>query len=685
MPRFDAEKRLLDLRAQIERHNRKYYVDNQPEISDAEFDALMAEMIALEGEHPDLVAPDSPSQRVGGAPVEEFSQVRHAVPMLSLENTYSREDLLAFHERITKLADGPIAYIVELKIDGVAVALRYENGLFVQGATRGDGRVGDDVTQNLKTIGSIPLRIAGKGETFDVPQVLDIRGEVYIPRADFDRWNEALMDEGEEPFANPRNAAAGSLRLLDPRLVAKRPLDIFVYGVDTSAVRTRLGHHHAAIAFLRWAGFRVNPHIRQCASIKEVVEACDGWEARRDDLPYEIDGMVIKVDSFAQQERMGATGKSPRWAISYKFPAKQATTRLVDIRVQVGRTGTLTPVAVLDPVSLGGTTVSRATLHNEDEIRRKDIRIGDRVVLEKGGEVIPKIVKIVESVRTGEERVFRMPERCPSCGGTVVREESEAAVRCVNAACPAQQQKRLEHFASRQAMDIDGLGAAVIQQLIEKGLVHDFADLYALRAEQLIPLERLAEKSADNLIQGIAASKARPFDRVLYALGIRHVGTRTAEILAARFSDMESLGSAPVEALEGVHEIGAVLARTVHAFFAEERNRRLLDRLRAAGLRFAREPGDARPGAGPLEGKTFLFTGTLSIPRAQAEGAVKRLGGTLVGSVSKKTSYLVAGSEPGSKLKKAKSLGVTILDEAAFQQLIEDSRSSIPSSRADTA
>lgn len=607
--------------------------------------------------------------------------MRHSVPMLSLDNTYSREELLAFHERIAKLVEEPVAYIVELKIDGVAVALRYEDGLFVQGATRGDGRVGDDVTQNLKTIGSIPLRIDPHGVERGLPRVLDIRGEVYISRTEFEHWNEALVDQGEEPFANPRNAAAGSLRLLDPRLVAKRPLDMFVYGIDTPAVRSKLRTHQHALNFLRSSGFRVNPNIRWCSSIQEVIAVCDAWETRRDELPYEIDGMVVKVDSFEQQDRMGSTAKSPRWAISYKFPAKQATTTLLEIRVQVGRTGTLTPVALLEPVVLAGTTVSRATLHNEDEIRRKDIRVGDRVILEKGGDVIPKIVKVVESARTGQERAFSIPNRCPSCGGAVIREEGEAASRCIHAACPAQQQKRLEHFASRQAMDIEGLGTAIIQQLLEKGLVRDFADLYGLRAEQLVPLERLAEKSAENLIRGIESSKERPFDRVLYALGIRHIGTRTAEILTARFRTIAGLAAASLEDLESVHEIGPVLAQSIRAFFSEERNRKLLERLGAAGLRFAAEPGVSGVTGGALSGKTFLFTGTLSIPRARAEEEVRRLGGTIVGSVSRKTTYLVAGTDPGSKLKKAQSLGVTVLDEAAFQKLLEGVRDAIPRHR----
>ncbi|MBI5190501.1 MAG: NAD-dependent DNA ligase LigA [Nitrospirae bacterium] len=664
MQRTDAETRINQLRDEIEFHNRKYYVDASPVISDKEYDDLLAELVRLEAEYPDLVTPDSPSQRVGGAPISGFTQVRHAAPMLSLDNTYNKEDLAEFDRRVAKLLQGEVyEYVVELKIDGVAASLTYEDGRLAVAATRGDGTTGDDITHNAKTIKSIPLGIkelpdALRGKRFDV------RGEIFLPLKSFRRINEERLEEGAEPFANPRNAAAGSLKQLDPKNVSKRGLDMFTYALvaDSAAFRT----HYESIEALRGMGFKTNPNIRLCNNIESVMEYCNYWEDKRDSLGYEIDGMVVKVNSLAQQAALGSTGKAPRWAISYKFPAKQATTELVGILASVGRTGAITPVAMLAPVQLGGVTVSRASLYNADNLDALGINVGDRVLIERGGEVIPKVVKVVEKRSDG---VFRLPDTCPVCGGAVSREEGEAATRCINVGCGAQLLKNIEHYASRTAMDIDGLGPKVVELLVSNKLVHDFADLYALKAEQLEPLERMGRKSAENLIAAIDASRDRPLERLYYALGIRHIGAHSAEILAARYNSIDMLLQAEVEELTGLDEVGPVVARSLHEFFRGEQNLRVIEKLRAAGVRMEQEPKlPEKPRI--FSGRTFVFTGALTLPRSEAERLVKERGGKASSSVSRKTDYVVAGADAGSKLEKAVSLGVKVLTEDEFRDML---------------
>jgi DNA ligase (NAD+) len=668
MQKPDAEKRVRELRSQIELHDYKYYIEDNPVISDYEYDQLMAELIRLEREFPELVTPDSPTQRVGGAPIKEFAQVRHAFPMLSLDNTYNMDELGEFDKRVRKLIPGlEFGYTVELKIDGVASSLAYEDGALTVAATRGDGTVGDDITHNARTIKSIPLSVRHipgqlKGKRFYV------RGEIYMPLTAFRKLNEERLDAGEEPFANPRNAAAGSLKQLAPTITAKRGLNIFVWQLVPEEDSTLFKTQWASFEVLRAMGFKVNPHIRRCGDINEVMAYCNEWEEKRYTLDYEIDGMVVKVDDLSLQDRLGATGKSPRWAISYKFPAKQATTVVEDIVPSVGRTGVITPVAFLKPVPLGGVTISRATLHNADELNRLGINIGDVVLIERGGEVIPKVVKVAEKKTPG---VFRLPDRCPDCGGEVVREEGEAATRCINISCPTQLEKNVEHFASRAGMDIDGLGPKVIASLIANGLIHDFADLYKLEVHQLIPLERMGNKSAENLVAAIDKSRGCPLDRLYYALGIRHVGDRSAEILAGRYRSLDELADASVDELERIHEIGPVVARSIHDFFHEERNLKVIRKLKDAGVKTAEEPGEKAAGRQALAGKTFVFTGAISMPRPEAEAMVKALGGRVSSSVSKKTDYVVAGDEPGSKYDKAKELAVKILTEEEFRKLLE--------------
>lgn len=662
MNRKQAEIRAGKLRHEIERHNRLYYIENQPEISDYEYDQLLEELIGIEKAYPDLVTPDSPTRRVGGAPLQGFQAVRHSIPMLSLGNTYSQEELREFAARTERFLKGePSQFVAELKIDGVAISLRYENGLLVQGATRGDGTTGDDVTANLRTIRSIPLRIP------EIRRAIEVRGEVYMTRSGFERVNRERLAEEEEPFANPRNAAAGSLKLLDSKLTAKRPLEVFIY--DLADMESGLTLHHQKLSRLSELGFRVNPHHRLCRGIDEVIGYCDEWADKRGTLDYDTDGVVIKVDAVSQQERLGFTAKSPRWAISYKFPAIQATTVLEEIRLQVGRTGTITPVAVLKPVTLSGSTVSRATLHNEDDIRRKDIRVGDTVLIEKGGEIIPKVVKVVTGRRTGKEKPFRMPSACPVCGEKIERPEDEAAWRCVNPFCPAQLQRTIEHFVSRGAMDIEGMGEALIEQLVSKKIVRDYADIYDLKKEDLMALERMGEKSSDNLLAAVLQSRERPLSRVIFALGIRHVGSKTAEILAQRYPGLEELGQSSLEDLEEIGEIGPRIAASIRDFFGSEKNREVIQRLARAGVT-VREERPADRGPLPLAGKRFVFTGELSIPRHEAEEKVKALGGVLSASVSKNTAYVVVGESPGSKYKKARELGVQCLDEKGFMELL---------------
>lgn len=664
MKRSEAAKRAEQLRVQIEGHNRLYYIESRPEISDYEYDQLMEELIQIEETFPDLATADSPTRRVGGAPLDRFAAVQHSVPMMSLGNTYTREEMVEFARRAERfLKEDVSGFVAELKIDGVAMALRYEGGRFVQGITRGDGTWGDDVTENLKTIGSVPLRIR------ETARPVEVRGEVYMTRSGFEWVNEERLARGEEPFANPRNAAAGSLKLLDPKITAKRPLEIFIYDlIDQDAV---FAGHHEKLEALGAMGFRVNPHYRLCAALDEVTDFCDEWMEERDSLDYEIDGVVVKIDSLAQQARLGSTAKSPRWAMAYKFPASQATTQIVKIDLQVGRTGAITPVAHLKPARLAGSTISRATLHNEDEIRRKDIRAGDTVLIEKGGDIIPKVVKVFADKRQGAMPAFKMPTTCPVCRGRLERPEGEAAWRCTNPFCPAQLQRTVEHFVARGAMDIDGMGEALVAQLVSRKMIDDYADLYSLKKDELAALERMGEKSAANLVAAIGASRTRPLGRLIFALGIRFVGSKTAEILARSYPSLDALGGASREDLEKIDEVGPRIAESIEAFFAAPRNRKVIDKLKKGGVA-TEASGPVQAGSGPLAGRKFVFTGALSVPRHEAEDRVKSLGGDAAGSVSKKTDYLVFGDAPGSKYRKARDLGVVCLTEADFDALLRD-------------
>lgn len=659
------KRRIEKLRQEIRHHDYKYYIENQPEISDSEYDCLYRELVDLEKRYPSLVTPDSPTQRVSGEPIKEFRQVTHRIPMLSLENAYSQEELLEFDRRIHRnLGSEKIEYVIELKIDGVAVNLEYENGIFSRGSTRGDGIRGDDITSNLRTIKTVPLCLEiGREIPF-----LEIRGEVYMDKKGFERLNREKARKGETLMANPRNACAGSLKLLDPREVAKRPLNVFIHGIGYRE-GIEWQSHFAAMESLRCMGFRVSPFLKRVASMEEVIQVCNEWEKKREELGFEVDGMVIKVDSFSQQEKLGSTTKNPRWAIAYKFSARQATTKLKDIEVQVGRTGTLTPVAILEPVELSGSIISRATLHNEDEIRRKDIRIGDRVILEKGGEVIPKIVKVVESVRTGRERAFTMPKRCPVCGSTVIKEEGEVAVRCENVRCPAQLERSIKHFASRNAMDIEGLGDVLIRQLVERDMVRDYTDLYSLDKKAVADIERMGEKSAQNLIDAIRRSRDTTLARFIFALGIRHVGIHAAQVLAAHFKTLDSLSRATVEELEAIPEVGPIMAQSIFRFFRSKDTARILSRFKEIGIKIS-SPGvtDTQK----LKGLIFVLTGALqSFTRSEATRIIEELGGQVSSSVSKNTDYVVVGHEPGSKLERARKLGINILNEMEFKRLLE--------------
>lgn len=671
-----AAARAEALREQIRYHDYRYHVLDDPEISDAEYDALVRELREIEARYPDLVTPDSPTQRVGGQPSPAFAPVRHPVPLLSLDNAMSPEALREFDARVRRWLQGESpAYVVEPKIDGLSVALTYENRRFVRGATRGDGEVGEDVTANLRTIETIPKVLPP-----EAPARLVVRGEVFMPVAAFERLNEARRAAGEPLFANPRNAAAGSVRQLDPSVTAQRQLDCFVYSIlAAEGFPGQAGpprSQWAALEALRAWGFNVNPENRRCEAVDEVIEACLAWAERRADLPYMIDGVVVKVDSLRQQEDLGSTSHSPRWAVAYKFPAEQARTRVLDIVVSVGRTGALTPLAVLEPVRLAGSTVSRASLHNEDYIREKDLRVGDWVVIQKAGDVIPQVVGVDVAARAEDARPFVMPDRCPVCGSAAVREEGEAVRRCVNTACPAQVRERILHWAGRDAMDIDGLGPSLVDRLLEAGLVRDVVDLYRLRAEDLVPLDRMGRKSAENLVARIQESRERPLSRLLFALGIRHVGERAAALLASHFGDIDRLARASVEDLTAIPEIGEKIARSVVTYFSQPETASLIARLKEAGVR-TEEPGRVPSGELPFAGKTFVLTGTLSIPRRDAEEMIAALGGRVSGSVSRKTDYVVAGESPGSKLDKARELGVPVLDEAAFMKLVEEARAAV--------
>jgi len=665
-----AAARVAELRDLIRHHDRRYYVEAAPEIGDRDYDRLVDELRALEAKHPALVTADSPTQRVGDEPVPELQPVRHRVPMMSIDNTYGTDDLLAWGRRVEKLLaeaghDGPVEWVLELKIDGVAMSLRYESGTLVQGATRGNGVTGDDVTHNVRTIHGVPLLLGLE----TAPESIEVRGEVYMTNSDLVTLNEAQAKEGLPPFANTRNVVAGSIRLLDPRECAKRPLRFFCHGVGDA---TGLGAASQTdlLAWAVTAGLPVAPGTRVFHSLDTLVERGTELIEELHSLDFEVDGFVVKVNRFDQQRILGATAKSPRWAIAWKFEKFEATTKLAGIRVQVGRGGTITPVADLEPVELAGTIVRRASLHNADEIARKDIRIGDVLVVEKAGKVIPHVVRVEKHLRAGHPRIWRFPTECPECGTAVVKDEEGVYIRCPNVDCPARSRERLRFFASRGAMDIEGLGDKLVEQLVATGLVRDYADLYSLTSEQLEPLERMGKKSAAALVEQMAASRSRGLVRVLNALGIRHVGPRVATLLCERFPSIEALQAASVEELANVPEIGDIIAASVHAWLAGDYGRRTIAGLRAAGLRLDVPEAD-RVAGGPLTGKTLVVTGTLAgFSRQEAEEAIRKAGGRAGSSVSKKTDYLVAGEEAGSKLANAQKLGVPVLDEAAFKKLL---------------
>jgi DNA ligase (NAD+) len=656
-PAVEVEK----LREELRRHEHLYYVLDQPEVSDAEYDSLMRKLQAIEAEHPELVTADSPTQRVGGKPREGFVKVRHSSPMLSLDNALNEGELRDFDRRVRDLlGDSPYCYGVELKLDGLSMAAHYQGGRLARAVTRGDGIVGEDVTENARTIRSIPLRANSKLETFEV------RGEIVMNRRAFERLNADREQRSLPRFANPRNAAAGSLRVLEPQITASRRLEYYTYSLFTEG-RPALESQWQSLQELERFGFKVNPHRKLCKDIDDVLVFCNGWEAKREELPYEIDGVVVKVDSVEHQRKLGFTAKAPRWAIAYKYPARQAITSVESIGVNVGRTGALTPVAFLKPVTVGGVTVSRATLHNEDEIERLGLQAGDEVVVERSGDVIPKVVRVhaLGSYRTP----FRMPSRCPVCGGKVKREEGEAATRCINTNCSARLKESILHFAARGVMNIDGMGDSLVDQLVDKGLLKSVADIYDLTAEKLASLERMGKKSAANVIRNIENSKTNPMPRVINALGIPFVGERTAVLLAEAFGSLDAIAQANADMLQRAEEVGPKVAGSIVSFFGEPRNRELLERLRAAGLQFTYE--STRPTGGPLEGRTFVLTGTLPrLSREEATQLIENAGGKVSGSVSKKTSYVVAGADAGSKLAKARELGVTVLNEEQLFKLI---------------
>jgi len=667
-----AAARVRELRKQIEHHNYRYYVLDDPEISDAEYDRLMQELKALEAQHPDLITPDSPTQRVGAAPVSELEEVVHTTPMLSLENAFDEEDVIAFDRRIRERleTEQPIEYAAEPKLDGLAVSFRYERGRLVLAATRGDGTRGENVTHNVRTIKAVPIELRGKP-----PELLEVRGEVFMPIAGFKAMNERALAKGERTFVNPRNAAAGSLRQLDPRLAATRPFDVFFYAIGETRGWTLPARHTEALEQLREWGLKISPLIRTVQGASGCLEYYRDMAARRATLPYEIDGVVYKVNRYVQQRELGYVARAPRWAIAHKFPAHEEHTIVRGVEFQVGRTGALTPVARLEPVFVGGVTVSNATLHNMDEVRRKDVRIGDTVVIRRAGDVIPEVVKVIVDRRPKNAKVVELPAHCPVCGADVEREEGEAVARCTGGLfCPAQRKESLRHFASRRALDIDGLGSKIIDQLVERGMVQSPADLYALTEEQFASLERMGEKSAANLVASLERSKSTTLPRFLYALGIRDVGEATAAALAEHFGSLESLQEATEEEIQQTPDVGPVVAAHVRHFFDQEHNRDVIAALRAHGVHWPAMKRKRANGEGPLAGKTFVLTGTLdAMSRDEASERIAALGGKVSGSVSKKTSYVVVGAEPGSKLKKAQELGVEILDEQGFLALLRDS------------
>jgi len=667
-----VKQRAEKLREIINHHNYRYYVLDSPEISDAEYDELMKELRQLEAEHPELVTPDSPTQRIGAPPVEAFGVVEHSQPLLSLANAFSDEELAAWHKRVSNLLSrSQFNLVCEPKIDGLAVALTYVDGLLTTGATRGDGYRGEDITQNLKTIRSIPLSVPR-----EAPPRFEVRGEVYLPKAGFKKLNEERAKEELPLFANPRNAAAGSVRQLDSSITARRPLDIFIYGLGWVEGKAVPNTHWEIMQYLKSLGFKINPNIGLVRSLDEAEKYHQNWAESREKFPYEADGIVVKVNSIAFQQELGTVAHEPRWAIAYKFPAVQGTTKLLNIGINVGRTGSLNPYAILEPVRVGGVVISSAALHNEEDIHRKDIRIGDWVVVQRAGDVIPEIIEPIVSRRTGNEKIFHMPGRCPVCGSEVIKPEGEAMHRCTNAACPSQALERIKHFVSRGAMDIDGVGEKLCQALFEAGLIKDAADLYYLTREQLLSLERMADKSASNVLNSIVESRDRPLARVIFALGITHVGDQYAGLLTEHFDSIDALAKASEEELSAIPSIGPKIAEGILAFFRQEGNRQIIEKLRKAGVKLEREKvkkvGEGLVPSLPLAGLEFVLTGKLeSFSRPEAEARIKALGGKAGSDVTRRTSYVVVGADPGSKLAKAEKLGTKTLSEAEFLELLD--------------
>jgi len=667
MAKSKDSKRISELREQLNHHNQLYYQEARTEITDIEFDALLNELIDLESKNPTLVTADSPTQRVGGKTTEGFETVKHAVPMLSIDNTYNAEELRAFDERVQKGLDNEThSYVVELKIDGVSMSLTYEDGVLVRALTRGDGQSGDNVYQNVRTIKSVPLKLKG-----NFPPILEVRGEVYMTGGELARLNQIREDEGEALYANPRNTTAGTLKLLDPAVVASRNLEIFVYDIAPLPSAELESHENTLKKLKKW-GFVTNPSAKPCKTIEHVVKNCEEWETKRFDLDYETDGMVVKVNKASHRERLGATSKSPRWLIAYKFPAEIKPTELLGISIQVGKSGALTPVAELAPVQLAGTTVKRASLYNFEDLAAKDLRVGDTVEVQKAGEIIPQVLRFLKNKRPKGLRKFKRPTHCPDCNTEVHQDPEGVFLRCLNLACPAQLKERLEYYATRKAMDIENMGPAVVEQLVDKGWVKDPSDLYDLTIEQVVEMDRMGPKSAQNLIEGIEKSKAQPLNRVLNGLGIRHVGAHNAEVLAEHYGNVDALMTADQEELKNIHAIGEIVAETVHDFFETAANQDLIQRLKEHGLTMIEEPPDSS-GPRPFEGKTFVVTGALeNYSRDTIKDRIKSLGGKPTSSVSKKTDYVLVGDSPGSKATKAEKLGVEILDEIQFEEMAKE-------------
>ena len=661
---MDAKNRISELIDLINYHNNRYYNEDSPEISDFEYDKLMKELIKLEEENPKLKRADSPSSRVGGKPLDKFNQVTHKIPMLSLSNAYSAQDLRDFDKRVRDSINEEVEYVVEFKIDGLSVGLTYNNGIFEKGATRGNGIIGEDITQNLKTVKTIPLKVEDNEE-------IVVRGEVYISKENFEVINKIQEEEGLQLFANPRNLAAGTLRQLDSKLTAKRPLDIFIFNLEYIE-NTELKTHSESLEYLTKLGFKVSPNYKVFSNMDEVIKHIDYWTVNRSNLPFEIDGMVIKVNNLSQREKMGYTAKSPRWAIAYKFPAEQKKTKLIDIIVEVGRTGTITPTAILEPVRLAGTTVSRATLHNEDYINEKDIRIGDTVIVQKAGDIIPQVVEVVKDERTGDEIIFKLPEKCPVCSEPTVRLEGEAAVKCINISCPAQIRRGIIHFASRDAMNIEGLGESIVTLLLDNKIIKDIADLYYINKEDLINLERMGEKSASNLVNAIEKSKQNDLYRLINGLGIKYIGVKGAKVLAKNFKSLDEIINADINELINLEEFGDIMANSVIQFFKEEKNIGVIKKLEDAGVNTKSIVSEDKGLVNIFEGMKIVLTGTLpTLKRNDAKEIIEARGGKATSSVSKSTTFVLAGEEAGSKLTKANELGIPVIDENKFLEMIE--------------